>query len=239
MSSPCSYVSIVFLRKIYCRTVSLLQCGGKQIQYRIWRSTPVETGSGVCETFAEMHSCTAFEEFIVAVCLSVSARVGEQLYVCASSHLSLKVALGWVGCVGGGGVPVLIVQFHPVLLLPRHDGQLGGHVLEGVPGALVLWVWLVLDGEWGKGKQLCKIRCAKGEGCGTKPPWGWGDGAAAPCDALHKGCLNPVLERRFLSFNRAGGNPGEKYCLPGRSAVPVGLWSSRLGQRCLRIKQSH
>lgn len=37
------------------------------------------------------------------------------------------------------------MQFHPVLLLPRHDGQLGGHVLEAVPGALVLWVGRVLD----------------------------------------------------------------------------------------------
>lgn len=36
------------------------------------------------------------------------------------------------------------MQLHPVFLLPRHDGQLGGHVLEAVPRGLVLWSWLVL-----------------------------------------------------------------------------------------------
>lgn len=78
MSSPCSYVSVVFLRKYIVEQSPfsvLARCGGKQIQYRIWRSTSVETRSGVCETVAEIHSCIAFEEFVVAMCLGVSARV--------------------------------------------------------------------------------------------------------------------------------------------------------------------
>lgn len=68
-----------------------------------------------------------------------SASVWVGVYVCVSSHFSLEVSLGRVGGVSRGGVPVLIVQFHPVLLLPRHDGQLGSHSLEAVPGTLVLW----------------------------------------------------------------------------------------------------
>lgn len=68
----------------------------------------------------------------------------ECVLVCVSSHFSLKVSFRRVGCVSRGGVPVLIVQLHPVLLLPRHNGQLGGHGLEAVPGALVLWGGLVL-----------------------------------------------------------------------------------------------
>lgn len=62
----------------------------------------------------------------------------------ASSHFSLEVSLRRIGCVGGGRVPVLIVQLHSVLLLPGYNGQLGGHGLEAVPGALVLWGGLVL-----------------------------------------------------------------------------------------------
>lgn len=56
-----------------------------------------------------------------------------------SSHFSLEVSLRRVRRVSRGGIPVLIVQLHPVFLLPRHDGQLGGHGLEAVPGALLLW----------------------------------------------------------------------------------------------------
>lgn len=37
------------------------------------------------------------------------------------------------------------MQLHAVLLFPRHDGQLGGHGLEAVPGMLVLWGRLVLE----------------------------------------------------------------------------------------------
>lgn len=73
----------------------------------------------------------------VRVCACV--QVSESLAPRASSHFSLEVALGRVRRVGGGGVPVLIVQLHALLLLPRHDGQLRGHVLEAVPGALALW----------------------------------------------------------------------------------------------------
>lgn len=91
MSSPCSYVSIVFLRKYIVEqspfSVSAC-CGGKQIQYRIWRSTSVETGSGVCETFAEIHSCIAFE-FIVAVCLGVSARLSVSSCTSVHPHTSV------------------------------------------------------------------------------------------------------------------------------------------------------
>lgn len=76
----------------------------------------------------------------------------ESENVCVSSHFSLEVSLGRVGCVSGGGVPVLIVQLHPVLLLPGHDGQLGGHGLEAVPGALLLRGRLVLIGEGGEEK---------------------------------------------------------------------------------------
>lgn len=56
-----------------------------------------------------------------------------------SSHFSLEVSLRRVRRVSRGGIPVLIVQLHSVFLLPRHDGQLGGHGLEAVPGALLLW----------------------------------------------------------------------------------------------------
>lgn len=49
------------------------------------------------------------------------------------SDFSLEVSFRGVRCVGGGRVPVLIVQLHTVLLLPRHDGQLRGHGLEAVP----------------------------------------------------------------------------------------------------------
>lgn len=92
MSRPCSYVSIVFLRKYTVEqspfSVSA-RCGGKQIQYRIWRSTSVETGSGVCETFAEIHSCVAFEEFIVAACLDVRARVSVSSRTSVRPHTSV------------------------------------------------------------------------------------------------------------------------------------------------------
>lgn len=80
----------------------------------------------------------------------------ECVYICVSSHFSLEVSLGRVGCVSRGGVPVLIVQLHPVFLLPRHDGQLRGHGLEAVPGALLLRGRLVLMEEDDKGKQTCK-----------------------------------------------------------------------------------
>lgn len=74
----------------------------------------------------------------------------------SSSDFSLEVSLGWVRCVRWGRVPVLIVQFQTVFLLPRHDRQLGGHGLEAVPGALVLGVGLVLTekDEKGKGAML-------------------------------------------------------------------------------------
>jgi len=72
--------------------------------------------------------------------------------VCVSSHFSLEVSLRRVRRVRGGGVPVLIVQLHPVLLLPGHDGQLGGHGLEAVPRALVLRGGLLLMEEEDKEK---------------------------------------------------------------------------------------
>lgn len=125
-----------------------VHCSSKQIQYGIRRSTLVETRSSVCEIFAENHLRIAFHKFSISVCLCILAWAcvysSGGVYVCVSSHFSLEVSLGRVRGVSRRGVPVLIVQLHPVLLLPRHDGQLGGHGLEAVPWALVLWVWLVL-----------------------------------------------------------------------------------------------
>lgn len=95
-----------------------------------------------------LASATSLARSCLFVCVrACSGEPGGRSRPGVSSHFSLEVALGRVRCVGGGRVPVLIVQLHALLLLPRHDGQLGGHVLEVVPGALALWVGLVLAEE--------------------------------------------------------------------------------------------
>ena len=44
----------------------------KQIQYGIQQSTLQETGSSVCEIFAENHLCITLQRFSISVCLCVS-----------------------------------------------------------------------------------------------------------------------------------------------------------------------
>lgn len=149
-----------------------VHCSSKQIQYGIRRSTLVEKRSSVCEIFAENHLRIAFHKFSISVCLCIlawaSVYSSEEVYVCVSSHFSLEVSLRRVWCVSRRGVPVLIVQLHPVLLLPRHDGQLGSHGLEAVPWALVLWVWLVLMQEGNK-----ENRCIRQNKPWLRRVWGW------------------------------------------------------------------
>lgn len=50
------------------------------------------------------------------------------------------------------------MQLHPVFLLPGHDGQLGGHGLEAVPGALVLRGRLVLLEKGDEGESHVKTK---------------------------------------------------------------------------------